>query len=701
MVAKTSDGRVPRRAVRLFAGAALGGLASAAAAVAALAAAAGQPSFTPAQVQQGQGVYAKNCATCHGGALQGAVGPAMTGATFERNWRGKPAQELFDVTSQTMPQTAPGSLSDDDNLALVAFTLSKNGYAPGAQALTKANLGVALGAPVMAAAAGGLVGHPEVEEGPNFGPPPAPNTTPISARRTGGANQTYPIGPAEHGTATGTGPSDKDISAIAPGDWLTYNRTFKGDRYSPLSQINTANVGRMVPKCVFQLGEPGSFQNNPLVHNGVMYVTSSHKIFAIDAATCAAKWGYNYVASDPERFPATRGLALYEGKLYKGTADGHLLALDAANGKLLWEAIVDDSNLGYCVSGAPMAVKGKVIVGECGGDNGIKGHIHAFDAVTGKPLWTFDTIPTGNQPGAETWGGGQAQGGGPSWSTSTVDLGANLVMFPIGNPGPDFNGEGRPGINLYTGSVVALDIETGKLAWYAQQVPHDIRDWDTAAAPTIYERGGKRYMAVASKDGHLYIYDRDTRKELAKAQLQSRYENGEGPLSKDKPTTFCPGAHGQWNGAGYSPVTGLLFTGSEERCDTVQVVEPRYSPGRGYYAARIMTDQSNAGIGWIRGFDAVTGKMAWSYKSEKPVTAAMTPTAGGLLFTGDTAGQFLALDQKTGKVLYRFNTGGSMAGGMASYTVGGKQYLAVASGNTSRDVAAPYGAATIIVFGLP
>jgi PQQ-dependent dehydrogenase (methanol/ethanol family) len=702
MTSQPADARRTLRRVALVATSALVSLAGAAA----LAAAAGeaQPSFTQAQVDAGQALYASACAQCHGGNLQGAVGPALAGAVFDANWRGHALQDYFDVTSATMPQNAPGSLSEADNLALVAFALSKNGYRAGPAPLSAQTLKINLAAAAPAGAAAPLEAHaaagPADADGPQFGPPPKANTSPISARRSG-ARPTYPIGPAEHGRATGATPLDKEIAAPAPGDWLVYNRTFKGDRYSPLAQITTANVARLVPKCIFQLGEPGSFQNNPLVKDGVMYVTSSHKVFAVDAATCVPKWGYTYVASDPERFPATRGLALYDGKIFKGTSDGHLIALDAADGKLLWEAIVDDSNLGYCVSGAPMAVAGKVIVGECGGDNGIKGHVHAFDAVTGKPLWTFDAIPTGDQAGADTWGGGTEHGGGSSWSTMTVDVDKNQVLVPIGNPGPDFNGENRPGINLYTGSVVALDIATGKLGWYAQQVPHDTHDWDTAAAPTLYERGGKPYFAVAGKDGYLWIYERDTRKVLAKAPTQSRYENATTPLSYDKSTTFCPGAHGQWNGAGYSPATGLLFVGSEERCDTVQITQPRYIPGRGYYAGRVTTNQTDVGIGWIKGFDAVTGAERWSYRSVKPINAAMTPTAGGLVFTGDTAGYFLALDQKTGKVLYRFNTGGSIAGGMASYLAGGKQYLAVASGNTSRDVAAAYGAATVVVFGLP
>ena len=249
--------------------------------------------------------------------------------------------------------------------------------------------------------------------------------------------------------------------------------------------------------------------------------------------------------------------------------------------------------------------------------------------------------------------------------------------------------------------MVALDADTGKLAWYVQQIPHDTHDWDTAAAPTIFDRDGKHYMAEVSKNGYLYLYDRDSQKVLAKSKTQSRYDNFDTPLSLTQPITYCPGSHGGFNGAAYSPKTNMLFTGAEERCDTVLMTEPRYIPGQGYYSGQILTNQADVGTGSIRAFEATTGKPLWTYKTPRPVNGALTATGGGLVLTCDVTGDFLVMDQKTGAVLYRFKTGGAIAGGASSYAVGGKQYIAVASGNTSRDVQAPNGAATVFVFATP
>lgn len=651
------------------------------------------PSFTQAQADAGRAVYASSCGVCHGADLQGGAGPALAGATFQKDFLGgsRTLAELYEISARTMPQNAPGSLGNDQYLQVTAYLLSRNGFAAGAQPLTSANMGLRL---VQAAGARSAPAE-AAPDGIAFPPPPhrdPPRRPP---------NQTFPIAPEKVDAPTTAAPSEAEIARIADADWLTYNRDYAGARYSPLAQITPANAASLAPRCIFQPGEPGSFQNSVLVYKGTLYLTTNHRIFALDAATCAVKWGYTYTPQEHEGFPSGRGLALYEGRLFKGTSDGHLLALDAATGKLLWEAVVDNPELGYCVSGAPAAFGGKVVVGECGGDNGVKGHIHAFDAASGKPLWTFDAIPTGNQPGAETWGGGTEHGGGPSWSAITVDPERKLFLAPIGNPGPDFNGEHRPGANLYTNAVVALEADTGRLAWYVQPVSHDTHDWDQAAAPALYDRGGRRLMAVVTKSGYLMIYDRDTRALVAKSPTQSRYENTDTPLSQAQPVTYCPGAHGQWNGAAYSPGAGMLFTGSEERCETVQLTEPHYIAGRGYYSGRVLTNQAEKGIGWIRGYDALTGKQVWSYRSASPINGAVTATAGGVLLTGDTAGWFLVMDQRTGRVLYRFQTGGPIAGGASSYAVDGEQYVAVASGNTSRDASASYGAATVVVFGLP
>jgi alcohol dehydrogenase (cytochrome c) len=319
-------------------------------------------------------------------------------------------------------------------------------------------------------------------------------------------------------------------------------------------------------------------------------------------------------------------------------------------------------------------------------------------------VWSFDLVPTGKQLGAETWIKPESaeHGGASVWSSITIDPVQGLALFSTGNPGPDQNGDTRPGDNLFTDSVVALDVKTGKLAWYVQQVPHDTHDWDTAAAPAIYELNGKSYMAVASKDGYLHVYDRKTHKEVYKSETMGpRVNVDDATSSYDKPVKTCPGGTGQWNGAGYSPKTRMLFVGTQYRCTTVQKVQPQYVPGQSYLAGKVSHPDELDTTGFIRGFDAQTGAMAWSYQDKQPINAAMTPTAGDVVFTGDGLGYFLAMDQKTGKILYKFMTGGYVAGGISSYAVDGKQYIAVASGNQSRGMPGSYGAATMLVFGLP
>jgi glucose dehydrogenase len=314
--------------------------------------------------------------------------------------------------------------------------------------------------------------------------------------------------------------------------------------------------------------------------------------------------------------------------------------------------------------------------------------------------WAFDTVPTGKQPGAETWGGGAEHGGGSTWSSMAIDAERRLLFVPIGNPAPDFHDAGRPGIYLYTNSVVALNLDTGQLAWYVQQVPHDVHDWDTAAAPALFEQNGRRYMAVASKNGLLYLYDRDSHATLAETPFATR-ENVDVPLSKDHPVHVCPGALGQYNGPAYSPQLRMMFLGAADRCNTIQVAEPHYIAGSVYFGGRFVMDPPDKHSGWIRGFDAATGREVWNVHRPAPILAGVTPTAGGVLFTGDVAGNFLALDAKSGKVLYTFTTGGAIAAGITTYLASGKQYVAVPSGSSSRDAASATAAATLVLFALP
>jgi alcohol dehydrogenase (cytochrome c) len=494
-------------------------------------------------------------------------------------------------------------------------------------------------------------------------------------------------------------PGDAELLRVAPGDWLHFNRTYAGDRFSPLTALTVANAGTLTPRCVLQLGEIGSFETSPLVYQGRMYVTTSHKTFAADASTCAVLWSHSYTPVGPEHIVSNRGVALYRGRVYRGTPDGHLLALDADTGKVLWDVEVADPNAGYFISAAPMAFDGRIYVGEGGGDHGIKGHIHAFDAASGKPVWTFNVIPTGAEAGAETWGGGQETGGGSSWSSMAVDPGHRLLFVPTGNPGPDFNPGSRKGDNLYTDSIVVLSADSGKLAWYVQQVPADYHDWDTAAAPSIYEQDGRRFMAVASKDGFLYLYDRDTHQKITTAKTMTRV-NADVPFNATAAVRYCPGGLGQWNGAAYSPKERLLFVGAADRCDTIQMTEPKYVKGQLFFGGALRPGKNESMSGTVRGIDAATGHEAWLYQSPTVIVAGVTPTAGGLLFTGDGGGDFLVFDARSGKVLYRFATGGGIAGGITTYEAGGEQLVAVPSGNSSRFVWNTSGSATVIVFGL-
>ena len=632
------------------------------------------PRFTQTQVDAGREVYAQHCASCHGLGLEGGAGPALAGSPFDKSWTagGHSTRDFFDLVSRTMPLTAPGSLDEAQNLDVTAFILSRNGHKAGETALRVADLNV----PLAPAAQGNAAVAAVI---PPVALPQAPSTTAI---------------------ATTHSPADADFLRITDNNWLTYNRDYSGDRYSPLTQVTPANVGNLTPKCVLQLGEMGVFETSPLVFQGRMYVTSPHRIFAVNAATCDIFWSYTYTPSEAEHMIGNRGATLYDGKVYRGTTDGHLLAFDAMTGKLLWNMRVADGNLGYLISGAPVAFDGKIFVGEVGADFGIKGHIHAFDANSGRRIWTFNIVPEPGEPGAETWGGGQEHGGGSSWSSMAIDPERRLLLIPTGNPGPDFNAALRPGDNLYTESVVALDLDSGKVRWHVQQVPHDVRDYDTAAAPAIYRLDGRRYMAVASKNGFLYLYDGDTRAKIAQSETLPHSEGYYQPLRFDRPTRVCPGALGQFNGPAYSPKTKMLFVGSADRCDSITLDEPHYISGKVYFGGRVQGDPAESASGWFRGFDAVTGKQVWATHLASPILAGLTPTATGLLFGGQANGDFVAMEQKTGRVLFRFNTGGGMAGGISSYAVDGRQYVAVASGSSSRSWASG-GSATIIVFGLP
>jgi alcohol dehydrogenase (cytochrome c) len=634
----------------------------------------GPLSFTQAQATTGRSVYIANCASCHGDKLEGTGAAALSGPTFLEAWANgtRPATDLFSALRQ-MPKQAPGSLSTPQYLEILSYLLAANGFAPGPAPLSEASLHNPLGSPV---------GLASTDDEHQLGDFPRP--------------------PVMVATASGTTPAAAELAADSDADWLMYNHDYTGKRYSRLTQINVRTAAQLQPVCMLQLGLVSGFQSSPLFYRGIGYVSTPRTVHSFNATDCKLLWTYKYEVKSKEINPTNRGLALYEGKLFRGTTDGHLLALDATNGQLLWDVHVADSEYGYWIAAAPIVVDGKVIVGLTGADWGIKGRVYAFDANTGQRVWAFDTIPTGDQPGADTWAKGAEHGGGSTWSTITFDPMERLVFAPIGNPGPDFDAAARPGSNLYTNSIVALHVDTGELSWYVQQVRSDNHDWDTAAAPVVYEEGGRRYMAVASKDGWLYIYDRSTHALVARSEISS-HENVDVPVS-GSPVHICPGFVGgaEWNGPAYDPQRQALFVNSVDWCATIAMESKPYVPG-GLYSADKKADYDpiERSRGWLRAFEAKTGRQLWAYAAPAPMVAGVTPTAGGVILTGGSNGDFLVFDSSNGKILYQFNTGGALAGGVSTYSVAGRQYVAVASGNHGAVPLGSSGSPTVVLFALP
>jgi alcohol dehydrogenase (cytochrome c) len=618
----------------------------------------------------GGAAYAQSCASCHGAALEGLSGPALAGQTFAAQWEGHPARELYNSIAQRMPLNAPQSLSAAEYRAIDRYILTINGYANQAGVLK----------PLSKPLRGGATG--------------ASTVTSAAAPRE------LPAAPSSVLQAGETVPTDADLEIAPPGSWPSYNRDYRGQRFSPLDQITVANIQTIRPQCLFQLGETGSFESSPVVFQDRIYITTAHNTYAVDARSCTKIWEYNDTPKGAEILPVNRGVAVYEGEVIRATPDGRLVALDAASGKRLWEAEITDTSHGSWMSAAPVGFAGKVFLGIAGGDRGVTGHIYAFDVKTGRRIWTFDPIPGMQQPGAESWGNGQRAGGGATWSTITVDPGERRLYVPIGNPGSDLDGAMRPGDDLYSDSVVVLDADSGKLLWYVQQVPHDLHDYDTAAAPTIYEINGRQLMAVASKSGWLYGYDRTTHTELFRREISSQLNAQVAPTSEG--VHVCPGIVGgaEWNGAAFDPNAKELIVASVDWCGVMaRKPDPKGRPAD--FGGTYTPDPLGSSGGWLRAFDAVTGDAIWADKFDSPMIAGVTATAGGLVFTGSVKGEFLAVDTKNGNILYRFQTGGAIAGGVSSFAVDGRQIIAVTSGNTSRMAWKSSGGALLILFALP
>jgi len=504
--------------------------------------------------------------------------------------------------------------------------------------------------------------------------------------------------------------ADKD-----PNNWITYFRTYDAKRFSPLAQINRSNVKDLVPVWIHQPGKiEHGLHSTPLVVDGVLYYSSSwNVVFALDAATGKELWRYDHVLPrGVTRLlyqPFNRGLALGYGKVFMGTIDAKLVALDMKTGRKVWEAVVDNwKKCGCNITGAPIVVKDKVITGMTGGEYPIRTHIDAYDVHTGKLVWRWWVIPEPPDPAAATWGGDSWKyGGGGPWMTGSYDPELNLLYFGTGNPAPDFDWGGRnwmtegarPGTNLYTSSIVALDADTGRLVWYFQEIPHDAWDFDSALAEiTLLDVKGQRLLLHTCKGGWVFILDRTngrfinawphikTYNWIAGVDAQGNLVGRNEPVMGE--TSFiCPSVGGgrQWNHASYNPKNGWYYTTGIEWCQeiTIRKEEPITEPSAELYlGGEIIAKPAPGGVapGHLDAFDPLTGELKWQVPFRYPVLGSVLATGGDLVFVGDAEGVFHAYDAETGEELWNFRTGSGHRSGPISYAVNGKQYIALPVG---------------------
>jgi alcohol dehydrogenase (cytochrome c) len=495
------------------------------------------------------------------------------------------------------------------------------------------------------------------------------------------------------------------------GDWASYNKTLTSNRFSQLSQINRTNAEKLKVLCTYDTGQYTGFTSGLLEVNGALIFVTEQDIFSIDPSTCRENWRTHedYAPATPQG--VNRGAAYLDGMLFRGTQDGRVLAYDFKTGKRIWETAIADPKKGESAPAAPIAWNGLVFIGNAGGDlKGVKGRMYALAAKTGKVVWEFYLVPkaegdpTRGPPGASplnasTWGN-SLQGvpitGGATWTSYTLDPDTGLLYVPGGNPGPDFATDVREGSNLYSGSVVVLDAKTGDYKNHFKLVLKDWHDWDISSAPAIIKTaGGKKILSVAPKDGHLYGFDLDTNALLYR-QPVTRFENEDAPFAVGKPVHFCPGSTGgaEWNGPAYDPQLNLVFIGEVDWCTTVTLMPAEkiaaVAPGKPWSGEASINPFNMWGkadpvfdwAGWTYAVDADTGAWRWRAKTNYPIQSGVTPTAGGIVFFGDMGGNFYVLDTSNGRRLWGQKIGGAIGGGVITYSVHGKQEIAVAEGLT-------------------
>lgn len=533
-----------------------------------------------------------------------------------------------------------------------------------------------------------------------------------------------PPSPVAAGTATAHPAANGNITdqqrlnaARDQDNWLLYGRTYDNQRYSPIKEITAGNVKNLQPVAIIQTGVVGSFETSPIIYNGIMFISTAYDhVLAYDAVSGKQLWsyapdlGYTQLCCGPE----SRGVAVADGKLYIAQLNGELVALDAKTGKVVWTTKIGDPREAFSLTMAPQVYDGKVIIGTSGAEFPTRDFVGAYDATSGKEVWRFYTVAAPGEPGGDSWSGDSWKtGGGSMWNTPAIDTQRGLAIFATGNPNPDNYGEKRKGDNAYTDSIVAIDIKTGKLAWWCQQVAHDVWDYD-ADAPVILtnvkDQNGHEVPAAveAGKEGQVFVVNRENGKLIRKSE----------PFVKQSKTMWTtppatgyvniyPGAQGgnEWSPEAFSPDTHLFYVqGTNESWEysadpdeetmkghlrlggVLQPITPNGpmelgEPGAEKHQAHV--DGAIPPTGTLSAVDLDTGKIKWQYDADLPMLGGVLTTAGNLVFSGEMNGDFDAFNAATGEKLWHFNLGSGVNAPPVTYRVNGKQYVAVAAGGNA------------------
>jgi alcohol dehydrogenase (cytochrome c) len=491
-----------------------------------------------------------------------------------------------------------------------------------------------------------------------------------------------------------------------PSRWLTFSGDYSGRRHSPLTQITPRNVRRLMPIWTFQSGTYArgrGFETTPLALDDVLYVTGSNNFaWALDARTGRPFWEYRRDLPDDLTYgasaPVNRGFGMLGDRLFMVTLDAHLLALDRKSGAVLWDVTLADYRIGYSATLAPLVVEDKVIVGISGGEYPTRGFLDAYDPATGERIWRLYTVPEPGEPGSETWPDDPqtlARGGGATWMTGSYDSDLGLLYWGTGNPNPDYYGADRPGDNLYTASLIAVEAATGRLRWHYQFTPHDTHDWDSNHVPVLadvrFDGADRRVVMVANRNGFFYVLDRVTGELLlGEPYTDTTWAREIGPdgrpvvLNEDGSRGCLPDQWGATNfmPPSFDPALGLFFVNARETCATFVAEAPEFVAGERTTGGLVWVDREQ-GYGALRAIDIHTGERRWEFRYTSPTMAGVMSTASGVVFAGDHEGNFMAFDAGTGEPLWHYQTGFAIWGAAAmTHTVDGRQHVLIPSGAT-------------------